>query len=125
MLPPEDVPPEDELILGATALIERHFAAINAGDRATFRETVYLFEQNDGQPFETWWARLRSLAPLSVSLKPGSVSDHVSVGKEPHVSVWIEVDATSAVTRQVYRGDFVVWYLTGSRTWKLGCRVHW
>jgi hypothetical protein len=118
-------PSGEELIRGAIALLERHFAAINAGDRAGFRETAYLFAAVDGPPFDIWWRRLRSLAPLSVSLNATSLGDHVSLEKEPHVPIWVHVDAASEATALSYHADLVVWYLLNSQSWKLGCRVHW
>lgn len=119
------VPSADALMQGAVALMERHFAAINARDEAAFRDTAYLFPQVDGEPFRRWWNGMCSLAPLKAEFVPGRVSDHVSVEKEAHVAIWVNARAYSAATRRSYRDDFVVWYLVGATNWKLGCRIHW
>jgi hypothetical protein len=110
---------------GALALLERHFAAINSGDRDGFRDTACLFEYVDGEPFERWWRGMRSLAPLLSTLTLRYVRERVSTGKEPHIAAWVHVQAGSRATGRTYADDFVVWYLLGSRTWKLGCRGHW
>jgi hypothetical protein len=120
-----ELPERQELADGALALMERHFNAVNAGDRGAFRDTAYLFDQVDGLPFQTWWTGMRSLAPLSVSMRPGTVGDRISAAHEPHVAIWIDVEATSEATGRSYRSNFVVWYLLRSRSWKLGCRMHW
>ena len=122
---PFDPPPLDDLRQGALECLERHFAAINSGDREAFRETAYLFEANDGLPFERWWSGMRSLAPLSVALTPGRADATVHAEHEPHLGIWVHAAAHSAATAVDYAGDFVVWYLVGSRRWKVGCRLHW
>jgi|GEM_PF-2039169 hypothetical protein len=119
------LPSSDELGRGAIELLERHFAAINAGDREAFRETAYLFDANDGLPFERWWTGMRSLAPLSVALKLSNIDRAIKEGMDRHVASWVQVVATSATTGLTYSDEFVVWYLLGSGRWKLGCRIHW
>jgi hypothetical protein len=114
-----------ELGNGAMDLLQRHFAAINAGDREAFRETAYLFDANDGLPFERWWSGMHSLAPLTMTLTLCDVGSSIRDTREPHVAIWIQVVAHSAITAKTYSSKFVVWYLVRSRNWKLGCRIHW
>jgi len=122
---PADPPDRTELGRGALELMERHFAALNSGDREAFRETAYLFDFVDGRPFEAWWRGMSTLTPLTFSLRLDSISDRTAIGHEPHLAIWIEVDAWSGSMRRRYQDTFVVWYVLSSRAWKLGCRVHW
>ncbi|NUP05744.1 MAG: hypothetical protein HOW73_06755 [Polyangiaceae bacterium] len=119
------LPAPDELGRGALELLRRHFAAVNADDRESFRETAYLFDFVDGQPFELWWLGLRSLTPMTLSMSLRSVDDRVFFGKEPHGVIWVHVEARSESTGREYSDDFVVWYLLRSHSWKLACRIHW
>lgn len=115
----------EALMALALALMVRHFAALNAGDEAAFRETAYLFDANDGAPFARWWTGMRSLAPLAVTLTPGWVTRRIATKPAPHLSIWVTASAWSDATRQRYDGDFVVFYLLDAGTVKLGCRLHW
>jgi hypothetical protein len=112
------LPADAELLAGATALLERHFAALDAGDREAFRETAYLFPLVDGEPFERWWNGMRMLAPFQIRLAPRSVTPWISDAHEPHLAIWIHAESARL------RDDFVVWYLLRSATYKLGCRSH-
>ncbi|MEO8704896.1 MAG: HAD domain-containing protein [Kofleriaceae bacterium] len=112
--------PEDaELLAGATALLERHFEALDAGDREAFRDTAYGFPQVDGVPFERWWEGMRTLAPLNVQLTPARVTPWVHDSHEPHLAIWVRAEAGR------FSDELVVWYLLASKTYKLGCRNHW
>ena len=124
------IPAAEALVAGATDLLRRHFAALNSGDRESFRDTAMITAANDGLPFERWWDAMRSMAPLDVQFTPKSVGSRDPVrGTHPsapnHVAVWVAVTAHSAATGRTYSEDFVVWLLLDTQEWKLGCRVHW
>lgn len=130
--PQGPLPSTDELTAGALDLLKRHFNAINEGDKHAFRDTAHLFDRNDGVPFERWWSGMRSsLSPLDVELTPSSVDTRVrprgarAQDNPPHIAVWVSVVARSRTTGRTYSDRFVAWFLIGSRTWKLGCRMHW
>jgi len=100
---PADLPDRAELGRGALELMERHFAALNSGNREAFRETAHLFDFVDGKPFEAWWREMSTLTPLTFSLRLDSVSDRTAIAHEPHLAIWIEVDAWSGSTRRRQR----------------------
>jgi hypothetical protein len=101
--------------------MHRHFDAINAANREAFRETAFLFEENDGQPFERWWEDLRSLAPFTVTVTPAP-----QFGQKRNttkISTWVQV--TAHCPTGTFTDNFVVYFLLDSQAWKVGCRMHW